>query len=205
MPWWKRLAWPWTIRRTCSASRRLTTTLRRCESQPAPPRRSCGALPWQSVLLTLWCGCSYTFAHALWPGDAIRPSLAHRFLVALAKQKKLLRVYSQNIDGLERAAGLPASLLVECHGSRSTARCRGCRKTCSAAALAAPVSRRVVPHCDACGGVWKPEVTFFGESLPKRVGKKLEADRSACARIIAQIVPQMIAALLWRSRQHISS
>jgi NAD-dependent SIR2 family protein deacetylase len=62
-----------------------------------------------------------------------------------------------------------------------------------------------VPHCDACGGVWKPEVTFFGESLPKRVGKKLEADRSACARIIAQIVQQMIAALLWRSRQHISS
>lgn len=120
---------------------------------------------------------SYAFAHALWPGDKIQPSLCHRFLVALAKQKKLLRVYSQNIDGLERSAGLPASLLVECHGSLASARCRGCRRTCTAAALSKEVARREVPYCDKCGGVWKPEVTFFGETLPARVGKKLEEDQ----------------------------
>jgi NAD-dependent SIR2 family protein deacetylase len=34
----------------------------------------------------------WSFAHALWPGDAIRPSLTHRFLAALAKEKRLLRV-----------------------------------------------------------------------------------------------------------------
>ena len=118
----------------------------------------------------------YAFAHALWPGDAIQPSLTHRFLVALAKQKKLLRVYTQNIDGLEKSAGLPGSLLVECHGSLNTARCRDCRKTCAAAELAEEVAQRAVPHC-SCGGVWKPEVTFFGEALAKRVGKKLEEDR----------------------------
>lgn len=118
----------------------------------------------------------YSFAHALWPSDKIRPSLTHRFLVALAKQKKLLRVYSQNIDGLERAAGLAPSLLVECHGSLISARCRGCRKTCAAADLAPAVQAKRVPHCD-CGGVWKPQVTFFGEDLPNRVAFKLEEDR----------------------------
>jgi NAD-dependent SIR2 family protein deacetylase len=118
----------------------------------------------------------YSFAHALWPRPGVRPSLTHRFLVALARQKKLLRVYTQNIDGLERAAGLPARLLVECHGSLRTARCRGCRQVCDAAALAADVSARAVPRCP-CGGVWKPEVTFFGEPLPARVGHLLAADR----------------------------
>lgn len=34
---------------------------------------------------------------------------------------------------LAQAAGLPSSLLVECHGSLNTARCRDCRKTCAAA------------------------------------------------------------------------
>ena len=33
---------------------------------------------------------------------------------------------------LLRQAGLPSAKLVECHGSLSTARCRGCRKTCAA-------------------------------------------------------------------------
>ena len=61
-------------------------------------------------------------------------------------------------------------------GLVAPARCRGCRKTCAAADLAPAVQAKRVPHCD-CGGVWKPQVTFFGEDLPNRVAFKLEEDR----------------------------
>ena len=37
-----------------------------------------------------------------------------------------MRVYSQNIDGLEKAAGLGDSFLVESHGSFATASCMEC-------------------------------------------------------------------------------
>ena len=37
-----------------------------------------------------------------------------------------MRVYSQNIDGLEKAAGLGDSFLVESHGSFATASCIEC-------------------------------------------------------------------------------
>ena len=38
----------------------------------------------------------------------------------------LLRVYSQNIDGLDRLAGLSDNVLVEAHGSFTTASCIEC-------------------------------------------------------------------------------
>ena len=38
----------------------------------------------------------------------------------------LLRVYSQNIDGLDRLAGLSDNILVEAHGSFATASCIEC-------------------------------------------------------------------------------
>eukprot|EP01048_Picozoa_sp_COSAG05_P017825 COSAG05_NODE_2501_length_2977_cov_1.785268_3_plen_207_part_00 len=151
----------------------------------------------------------WSFAHALWPGDTIQPSFTHRFLALLAEEKRLLRVYTQNIDGLERAAGIAPAKLVECHGCLATARCRSCRKTGTAAELTPAVKDRKVPRCRwyvaatasripygslpcsarvraatefsarrRSGGVWKPEVTFFGEALAPRVGRTLELDRA---------------------------
>lgn len=40
----------------------------------------------------------------------------------------LCRHYTQNIDGLERQAGLPEDKLIEAHGSFVSAHCIGCRK-----------------------------------------------------------------------------
>jgi NAD-dependent SIR2 family protein deacetylase len=45
------------------------------------------------------------------------------------------------------------------------------------AELIGAVDRRQVPRCDRCGGVWKPDATFFGEGLAPRVGQMLEKDR----------------------------
>ena len=46
-----------------------------------------------------------------------RPSITHEFFVELSRRKKLLRVFTQNIDGLEVAAGVPPSKVVQCHGT----------------------------------------------------------------------------------------
>ena len=57
-----------------------------------------------------------TLAHELWPGLQHSPTKTHSFLSLLSKKGLLLRNYSQNIDGLEFLAGIPAEELVECHG-----------------------------------------------------------------------------------------
>ncbi|KAF9429933.1 NAD-dependent protein deacetylase sirtuin-2 [Podila epigama] len=67
----------------------------------------------------------YRLAKELFPGK-YRPTLTHYLLPLLAKKGLLLRSYTQNIDSLERMAGLPEHLLVEAHGSFRTSRCTQC-------------------------------------------------------------------------------
>ena len=55
-----------------------------------------------------------------------KPTYAHHFLKLLENKGILLRVYSQNIDGLDRLAGLSETVLVEAHGSFATASCIEC-------------------------------------------------------------------------------
>ena len=56
----------------------------------------------------------------------IRPSDSHKLLALLEQQNRLLRVYTQNIDGLEHAAGVSASKIVYCHGSLHYGTCITC-------------------------------------------------------------------------------
>ncbi|XP_030893174.1 NAD-dependent protein deacetylase sirtuin-3, mitochondrial isoform X2 [Leptonychotes weddellii] len=57
-----------------------------------------------------------------------RPNVIHYFLRLLHDKGLLLRLYTQNIDGLERVSGIPASKLVEAHGSFASATCTVCRR-----------------------------------------------------------------------------
>jgi NAD+-dependent protein deacetylase sirtuin 1 len=57
----------------------------------------------------------YKFAKKLLPDETVRPSPCHNFIANLESRGKLLRNYTQNVDGLERKAGI--SRVVECHGS----------------------------------------------------------------------------------------
>lgn len=110
----------------------------------------------------------YALARELWPSEAVRPTRAHRLGVALARRGLLRRLYTQNIDGLDRVAGLVPPLLLEAHGSFATAKCieGGCGAAADIAAVRAAVDAGSVPSCGACGGLVKPDVVFFGEPLP---------------------------------------
>uniref|UniRef100_A0A4X1VZI5 Deacetylase sirtuin-type domain-containing protein n=1 Tax=Sus scrofa TaxID=9823 RepID=A0A4X1VZI5_PIG len=108
----------------------------------------------------------FTFAKELYPGN-YRPNTAHYFLRLLHDKGLLLRLYTQNIDGLERASGIPASKLVEAHGSFASATCTVCRRPFPGEDFWADVMVDSVPRCRVCAGVVKPDIVFFGEPLPR--------------------------------------
>ncbi len=116
------------------------------------------------------------FLSLLYPGTR-EPSRGHRFLRALEERRKLLRVYTQNIDGLEAQAGIKAA--VNCHGSFLSATCLRCKKKYSWSDIEGDVATRQVPLCklNRCNGVIKPDITFFGEKVPDVVGRMLMKDR----------------------------
>ncbi|KAM9302097.1 NAD-dependent protein deacetylase sirtuin-3, mitochondrial [Gastrophryne carolinensis] len=103
----------------------------------------------------------------LLPGRHL-PNSAHYFLRLLNEKGVLLRLYTQNIDGLEREAGIPAEKLVEAHGSFASATCTMCLKEVPSKTFSDAVMESRVPHCSSCGGLIKPDIVFFGEQLPAR-------------------------------------
>jgi NAD-dependent SIR2 family protein deacetylase len=120
------------------------------------------------------------------------PNAGHRAVAALEASGRTTLTITQNVDGLHESAG--SSNLCALHGRVADVICLGCRATSSRTALAArldalnpgwsaahaEVASRpdgdvdleetagfVVPGCDGCGGVLKPDVVFFGENVPK--------------------------------------
>jgi NAD-dependent SIR2 family protein deacetylase len=121
-----------------------------------------------------------------------RPNAGHHAVAALEAAGHTTLTITQNVDGLHEAAG--SRRLCALHGRVADVVCLGCRATTSRAALAARLDARnatwrerhrdvasrpdgdvdleetdgfVVPGCERCGGVLKPDVVFFGENVPK--------------------------------------
>ena len=72
-------------------------------------------------------------------------------------------VITQNIDLLHQKAG--SKKVIEVHGSPEIHRCLSCGKIYKFDEIARIVQEDKVPQC-SCGGIIKPDITFFGESLP---------------------------------------
>ncbi|KAF9142754.1 NAD-dependent protein deacetylase sirtuin-2 [Mortierella sp. GBA39] len=125
----------------------------------------------------------YRLAKHLYPGQ-YRPTLTHYLLPLLAKKKILLRSYTQNIDSLERLAGLDEDLLVEAHGSFATAKCIQCDMVTDSAWVKQHIMASEIPYCNRCSGLVKPSITFFGESLPRRFSTQTEKDFQECDLLI---------------------
>lgn len=128
-----------------------------------------------------------------WPRIAqAQPNAAHRALAALEARGRCSQLLTQNVDGLHQAAGSRA--VIDLHGRLDAVLCLGCGASSSRAdvqrrlaeanpawaglaAGAAPdgdadledrdFATFQVPACDACGGMLKPDVVFFGENVPR--------------------------------------
>lgn len=92
-----------------------------------------------------------------------KPNAAHIKLAKLEAQGKLRAVITQNIDGLHQAAG--SKVVLELHGSVLRNYCESCGAFHDAHYI---LNSTGVPKCQKCGGVVKPDVVLYEESLDQK-------------------------------------
>ncbi|KAM3870312.1 NAD-dependent protein deacetylase sirtuin-3 [Diretmus argenteus] len=109
----------------------------------------------------------FSLAKELYPGSH-RPNYIHYFIRMLHHKGLLLRLYTQNIDGLEKMCGIPDDKLVEAHGSFATASCHLCYTPYPAEEAKHAIVSGTVPICTFCAATVKPDIVFFGEDLPEK-------------------------------------
>lgn len=96
-----------------------------------------------------------------------RPTVTHAFIALLQRMGVLEMVFTQNIDALERAAGIPDGKIMAAHGQFGSQRCMLCKTTWSTERFERVVKSGQVPRCDNadCNGPIKPDTVMFGEPL----------------------------------------
>ena len=103
----------------------------------------------------------------------VRPNPGHHALAEIENRVPGFTLITQNVDGLHRMAG--SRNVLELHGNIQRVRCSECGR------LAETWSddSESVPHCDSCEGLLRPDVVWFGESLPRdQLEAAVEAARS---------------------------
>ncbi|KAL1982598.1 hypothetical protein VTN96DRAFT_1184 [Rasamsonia emersonii] len=109
----------------------------------------------------------YAVTRALYPGK-YRPTVAHAFIALLARKRLLHMLVTQNVDDLERRAGVPEDKILAAHGSLDSQRCIDCKSRFPDDLMQKIVQSGGVPRCQdpQCNGIVKPDVVLFGEPLP---------------------------------------
>ncbi|MEN9749699.1 MAG: hypothetical protein RL149_777 [Actinomycetota bacterium] len=119
-----------------------------------------------------------------------RPNAGHLAVAAAEKSGRILQIVTQNVDGLHQAAG--AQNVIDLHGRLDRVICTGCKKLMKRTdmdvllrelnptvtkddqiefspdgdAEVEAVAGFRIPDCPICGSILKPDVVFFGESVP---------------------------------------
>ena len=146
--------------------------------------------------------------------DETMPNAGHRALAALESDGVVVGLITQNVDLLHTKAG--SRTVVNLHGSYAQVVCLDCGHTMSRTALAAALeaanpgfleraesvggiavapdadavvadtSSFVIVDCPVCGGMLKPDIVYFGESVPKdRVEQAYSLVDSSDALLVA--------------------
>ena len=130
----------------------------------------------------------------------VQPNAAHRALAAMEQAGRIELLVTQNVDGLHQAAG--SRNVLDLHGRLDEVRCMRCDWRGPRAAWQAELEGRnpawaeldaadapdgdadlegvdfssfEVPVCPRCGAIVKPDVVFFGESIPPERGARARA------------------------------
>ena len=108
------------------------------------------------------------------------PNVTHKVLAQWEQEGRLSAVVTQNIDGLHQKAG--SKKVFELHGSVLRNYCMNCGKFYSAEFVKNAAG---IPRC-TCGGIVKPDVVLYEESLdPATIEGSLKAIREADMLIVA--------------------
>jgi len=111
------------------------------------------------------------------------PNPGHLALEELeSRLHKDVKIATQNIDGLHQKAG--SNHVYEVHGTMKTLICKNCGHTENGDAHLDDFKKGAVIKC-SCGHVMKPDITFFGESLPhEAVALSIDAFENADLAIV---------------------
>ncbi len=108
------------------------------------------------------------------------PNVTHKVLAQWEQEGKLKAVVTQNIDGLHQKAG--SKTVYELHGSVRRNYCMKCGKFYPAEFVK---ESEGIPRC-TCGGIVKPDVVLYEESLDERtMFQSVEAIMAADLLIVA--------------------
>ncbi len=115
----------------------------------------------------------------LWPIiAAAEPNAGHLAIAGLYRMGKLDCIITQDGDSLHQRSGIPDEKVIELHGTWTRALCLGCGKKYPMNEIFPRVEAgEKVPTCESCGGLMKPDVIQFGQSMP--VEETAEAQRRA--------------------------
>ena len=91
----------------------------------------------------------------------VDPNPGHFALVDMAHHIPDFSLITQNVDNLHRKAGSPH--VIELHGNLGRVKCSSCGQQ----AEGWNDADGNVPQCEVCGGLLRPDVVWFGESLPR--------------------------------------
>jgi len=110
------------------------------------------------------------------------PNAAHRAIATIEKCGRLLKLVTQNIDGLHRKAGSSRERLIEIHGSSLHAKCIECGAAHDREQLHQRLVRGEIeiPYCDSCGGPVKPATISFGQAMPERETREAFEAAASC-------------------------
>jgi len=103
---------------------------------------------------------------------AAQPNLGHKAIAELENYTKVV-VLTQNIDGLHQKAG--SSEVLELHGSIVKIKC----SVCDFKDEITTEFSEIPPLCK-CGNILRPDVVWFGESLPQDIWQKAMVFASQC-------------------------
>jgi len=124
-------------------------------------------------------------------------NLGHEALVKLEKHVNDFTLITQNVDGLHREAG--SRRLLEIHGNLWEVKCT----QCDLVTMDRSQNMGTLPKCSKCGGLLRPHVVWFGESLdPDIIRKAIEASQNCeCMLIVGTSgVVQPAASLAYQAK-----
>lgn len=134
-----------------------------------------------------------------------RPNLCHQTLAEWESSGRISQLVTQNVDRLHQGAG--SRQVIDLHGRLDRVVCLECRARSDRSAMQEELRARnprfaqlsaaiapdgdayledtdcrgfLVPDCPHCGGILKPDVVFFGETIPRE-----RVDRSVAALLDA--------------------
>ena len=105
-----------------------------------------------------------------------KPNAAHLAFAELEKMGVAFSLVTQNIDNLHQEAG--SKNVIEFHGTLGRLRCTRC-------SFSGPPTPDLLagdpPSCPKCAALLKPDIVFFGESIPEHAMNQSFADAESCS------------------------